>query len=463
MDFYDEIELPLFDKWLRGHALQRFLPLTTNDIGWEQYIEHALENVKIFMKRMHYLIAAIYLDMCLVGGVLFSRKKRPSLRSILLRVIVLHTLVYVIGLTVWQLIGRSDLVQRIETGTFQRLPFPHQRPTELHNTTLPQSVDILIGSRFDAPFLGVNNVLRHHNKRFHLMVGKFSGLRIEIAVAGVYDQVMQMVNRVSPRFLIQDHTSGHWTILDEVQGKEIVRRAILMEEYPVKGVLSSELKAALSDCRFGPFRDTVMAKQMSPLFITSLEELLFRMQDQQLENTPWSENNKVTVAKGTAKHSRDSILAKYPLKTFRGVQRTFHRESTHKSATNNNVLALQDRVLAKYKESGKIMEAVIKYIHDENWYDVEFVATGEVQTIRVVFIERFSPISQGDSVEVEFDDDENWLPAKVVSVHPLARYDVRYENGVEEKYISRGELRFLSMKETISSYSLEKDESDAII
>lgn len=427
MDFYDKSELAPFDKWLRSHShISRILPSVPRKcgIGWEQYIEETFQNLKAFVKKLHHLIMVFYLLTFL------AMKKQRSLRRSFLGAARIYISVCLIGLISWYSFQRSYVAQNVAKGVFQRRPFPNKPATELSNTTIPHSMDILIGSRFDAPFLGTNNILRNHNNRFHSAVAIFAGLDLNIAIDSVYKEMTNVVRGVSPRFLRQDHNSGYWSILSEEECKEIVRRELLMEKYPLEAALLTEMDAVISNYRFGLTRTTTMST-MASLFIASLQRQIFLRKDQYTEHFRWPQTN-------NSHHN--------PIKSATIDPKVCHKNRLHHRSVGMkkaDQFATGDYVLAWYDEIDIMDEAIIKNVHGNNLYGIEFVRSGEIQTIDAEDIDRFSPISQGDVVEVDLDDDGDWRLAEVTSVHPLGRYDVRFQDGVEEIGLVRDELQLL--------------------
>ena len=429
MDFYDDFELAPFDTWLRECGLSRILPHVRriDDFDWDQYITHTLETAKVYTKRVHFRIIGILL----VGSFFVTTKNRSIFQSSIGHAIILHVLLCLLGLVSWTFIKRSYIGRMIESGRIHRLPFPVQDFVQLQNTTLPENIDILIGSRFDSPYMGIHgNILQYHNRRFDALVKSFTGIPKEIAITSVYDRSMQMMNGVSPRFLKQDYRSGYWTVMDEAESKDFIHRAIVIAQNPLQGVLSSVLKSFLSECRFGTLRDTVMAQKLSPLHISSLQDLIWKWQST-ATMTIYEKSGKQPTKPG-ATRIHHNILSKYPLTAS-------SRTRPHKNTAHNSIVQKSHRVFARDKRSGEMMEALVKRVYQEKWCEVEFM-DGKKQIFEVKDMETYRPVVQGDRVEVPFDDG-TWFPAEITLVHPLARYDVRYENGVVERNLSREEFR----------------------
>ena len=137
-------------------------------------------------------------------------------------------------------IERSDLALHVKSGDAFAKPFPVEEFDLMNNdvfgggsrttlfsvgpTTVPETHDVLFGTRFDAPFLAsFNRFLDFHpgNERYNTLVSQYAhGIPPALwdpAVRAIVETIFhkEMVQNVSPRFLKQAHVSGHWMALSQ--------------------------------------------------------------------------------------------------------------------------------------------------------------------------------------------------------------------------------------------------------
>jgi hypothetical protein len=340
----------------------------------------------------------------------------------------------------WHAILRSDLCQRIESGAVFTTPFPNHTVEESSSssssllfTTVPERSDVLLGSRFDATFLGIyNRMLDYHpgNQRLQSLVTKYSNVPLHIATEGVWRELQKPFQGVVPRLLQQDFASGYWTVLSKDEVKETLRRELLMEQSPWIRFLAYQLKAILADGRFGTMRDTVMAQRFTPLFTTHWETVLLLSGE-----TPTMKTNGAAATKSPSSRFALQLVAERPSTT--NDRNTYHRlrnhlivsEMTVTPNTNTEYHHVGDRVYADFERSGRFHEATIQNIHNSLFCHVEY-ATGEKERVLVQSLQTYRPIVQGDAVEVDIED-ELFL-ATVTKVHPLGTYDdLAFDDGEE--------------------------------
>jgi hypothetical protein len=456
-------------------------------------VRELLENTKTLFDRLHWIGLGISLGLHLLIILLGMRMKRQtnattnttstnssygSIPFVVRQVVMGHVVIALIGYGVWHAILRSDGCQRIESGAVFTTPFPNHTAvaaaaaaledeslslSSLSSlTAFPERMDVLLGSRFDAPFLGIyNRMLDYHpgNQRLHTLVTQYSysttnsmpiPLLLTIATEGLYRDFQTPMQGVVPRILQQDYASGYWTTTIDGNGndnKEIVmetlRRELLMEQSPFIRFMVNQLKVVLADGRFGIMRDTVMAQRFTPLFTTHWETTLLL-----LFGTTITKKTKAT--KSSSSRFVVHRVAERPSRTtyrLRNHNRILGAMAVAAPNTNNTeedpvavVLQVGDRVYADYERSGHFQEGTIQRIYDAQWCHVVYTGegngnVGDSERVFVQGLQPYRPIVQGDVVEVDIED-ETFL-ATVTKVHPLGTYDLLFDDGEEDSYVAR--------------------------
>ncbi|GKY98893.1 hypothetical protein MPSEU_000845200 [Mayamaea pseudoterrestris] len=295
-DFYDRF-LPRLDElmvpmWLRGDVMYD----APQKIVWSHFIQGTINNAYAFVKAaclgVHgvYAILSISWIVAFPGGVIGAKVSViRSFRQTLLWYCTLSAAAFLLLMH----IDHSAWGQSVINGQIWKRPFSSSVQRNIDAamisagpTTLPTQEDVLIGSRFDATFLGsYDQWLNFHpgNVKFQSIVETaskmFASLDID-ASSGLKQHLLHHVQSASTshdgRFLQQDYISGDWRVMAESEAIEIVHLALAAARNDYTAHMAKVLDYLVADFRFGPLRDTALASLLQR-HIWDLKRLMLRL------------------------------------------------------------------------------------------------------------------------------------------------------------------------------------------
>ena len=432
MDFYASYELPDFVKFLDAHHYPKWLRGTSQD--WNTHLKEMFSKMYEFLREVHAAAVGIYVALHVACGslvLMWTRKSAlmSTTSSMIKRLLVCHWIISLLGWSLWHAIGRSDLVEKISTGkTKFGAPFPNATDIDLKTSALPERMDYLVGSRFDADFLGIyNHVLDYHpgNQRFEDLLDTYSNLPVPVVLQEFYHPI----SGVQSRFLHQDWSSGYWTLMDSAQIEKFCEEELQLVKNSVKRRMNQYLKSVLADSRFGPTRETAMTKHFVPLFVAQWQGAIF----QRPVSFALPQRNR-----GRTLGPRNSLVVSLAKSNFS------IRTNTILGQTQSSTLTkVGDRVYAEYNESGEYYEAIIDSIFPGDLAFVEYVSGGS-DRLQANSLRRYRPVLQGDRIEGNIDG--NWYLGVITKVHPLGTFDILYDDGDVDPYTPRHMFRLIDME-----------------
>ena len=137
-------------------------------------------------------------------------------------------------------------------------------------TTLPMTNDVLLGTRFDAPWLGTyEQWLDWHrgNRDFlqalNVHVSWFTYSKDRPAIqTQIVENVRQSVVHNGARLLQQDFRTGDWKILTDSNQEESVRGELVFASSPLLQSMQQVLKRMIAFHRFTSFnRESMLARK----------------------------------------------------------------------------------------------------------------------------------------------------------------------------------------------------------
>ena len=474
-DFYARRELKGFHKHLKGLGMPTWLLGRSESKDWNLYFRQTLQNIVVFLSAVEYkalgVVIVLYAVLFLMSASKSSSstKSRPSsspkLRSAIaiamLWLILGHALIASTGYLIYQAATKSYLGHKIASGRILDTPFPDLSETEEWSipkkatlpTTLPERMDVLIGSRFDAKFLGsYNNFLDYHpgNKYWKILVKKFSQFYpLELAQQGIQQAWQdQPIKGVLPRMLLQDYATGNWGALSEDATISMTRKYIRAHQSRVVDGLWTHLKEVLANSRFGHLRSSHGLRAATKSFVLEWENAIFK---------DIIDNNEATkmAEKKTFQEQRQPLSRAFvPFQGFKmssletaaetvSISRRRHlqHEAPHRMSTDIVVLQEGDRVVTKYPKKAKFLEAIISHIDKEEGNClVQFVHDRSVAIKTANMLQPYRPLTEGDWVEGRSEG--QWYPGRIEHVSPFGVYNVEWigEDEVEVD-VPRGNIR----------------------
>eukprot|EP00980_Cylindrotheca_fusiformis_P017555 scaffold5507_cov103-Cylindrotheca_fusiformis.AAC.2 len=330
MDFYEPGELPDFKEYLEsstgyhwfGKVVQYYLHDGTSNTDWHDYVPQVLNNMTKLSKTVYAI--------CLVITVLLGLFVAPNRKIFLFQLVLWH---FIIGSmsygTYYGLTQYSYLGRKITTNQIHVKPFPKRQGTAIPppKTTLPDRMDFLIGTRYDAEFLGsYNHALDYHPGNIHLntILQEYgsSDLPLFCLTDLIFKQWQQHSSKTNknnipspPRMLYQDPWTGYWTVLSNNSTTTIIQdrlqQMIVKQQSPLYQTLDTHLLQVLANARFGRSRDTIMAQRFEIQWVQYWQEQI-------LNQFFWKRNDReatttttkfVTTSPTTHKQSNKSGVA----------------------------------------------------------------------------------------------------------------------------------------------------------
>lgn len=398
-DFFATHELPDFlrflddkvgmPRWLQGRPEHE----TRNDrreLKWESFLKQLGTNIAELCLQIHFATLGVYAIVSVMGVVVLGTAgstRMAGIASLLQRILQTYLMAGLIFGCLWYYVHHlSYLSKRIQLRDSWREPFsPVQSMEHLQRTTFPTRSDVLVGSRFDAPYLSsFDKVLDYHpgNIRFARALNQAQ-----------LDMPVLLEARVRPgRFLQQDHVTGYWMQMDASQVQSYLQRQVYAREFSWVGKLDDHLKQVLADARFGKTRETALSRRFTPALVEHWQSILYR-------------SLKANDDSSTSCAAHQLVPVPVSKKTSGWNKLTSALVSTPKSGVSAMSSSLRS------------------------------------PSTRPRMYKPMRHFVQGDAVEVLADDDQYWDPATILYIDPFERATVRYEESGEEELVYMSIIR----------------------
>lgn len=271
-------------------------------LQWSYFVAETIHNIQQLVQRinlvMHSLFAMVVVCAALRTGSRhqatfpFSTSSSSSssrgwhlIRRALTRLVLTHGVAYLLLLTLLYRIRTSPWGRGILSGHTWMRPFP---PVTIPRdeeaifvtsgpTTWPTRLDVLMGSRYDAPFLGSydhwldyhpgNVLLQTVTQQCVPLVRPWRGSRHgPVVPSGLAQLCLEYVARVirdhDGRFLQQDYRTGDWRELrTEQEMWDVIQWQMATLSSDALAAVRRQIDWALADYRFGILRQTALARQ----------------------------------------------------------------------------------------------------------------------------------------------------------------------------------------------------------
>jgi len=415
-------------EWLQG-------PVTEEDDAWQIYLRETLDKSLVFVAEANLFVLGPYLlFVVMVAGI---RRKTSVLTGSLFRLLITHGLLLLIGYQILNHIQQSQFATDLRAKRLLMRAFPEITiPTEdtLGPTALPERHDVLIGSRFDARFMGAfDRWLDYHpgNKQFRAAVANsaeyyrdYSGLP-DVFRGKVVTNVQSLTKRRG-RFLSQDWRSGLWNIISDAESQNYVRQSLLAGSSEVLADLNQEISYMLADYRFGLKRGTGLANVSQQYLLHWRNDLLFPRANSVSEAfVPWP-----LVISNKPVFSVQSFLA----------PTTSHAQPAVIPFTANSKRWCEIPAPPPSFQVGDVVMVMEQDIYGVRWYRGSVMGTakndrlkvsfeeGGTEQVPVAMIRPVVAMEEGTRVRVVFGED-GWFDGTVTYVHPNREVDVAYDDG----------------------------------
>lgn len=236
-------------SWLQGEVMEEY--------GWRGYISACVENVRGWCVWIYTVALMVTLGLALLS-VICQTSSMSSLVRMGVVCGIAHWCIWYAGFSLLQSVKITPWANNIRSNRLFARPFPIYEEEYLFRnpTTLPETVDVLVGTRFDSKVLGMyNQFLDYHpgNVQWRKLIDGSVGtydvippLRLEIV-----HHMWELVDETGGRFLLQDEDWGGWRIMDKDDACWHIERTILYLGNGLIQVLDQELRGLVAEARFG--------------------------------------------------------------------------------------------------------------------------------------------------------------------------------------------------------------------
>ena len=465
-EFYADYELDEFrEKLLDKYEVPEFLQSQSDE--WQVFIPETVDLWVVFATKVYAAAMALYAVLTLLGWCwLLWCSKNAGVNSfgssyvgtVTKRLFLTHGGVGLVMYGLLWLIDHSYMAKSVQTGEIFVRPFPpapdlaadESPPNTEMPTTLPERIDVLLGTRYDAEFLAsFNRFLDFHpgNKRWNSMVSHVarlpSSLHSPAADAVVHSLLRDRIKGVHARVLHQDYATGAWRVLPESDAVKETKRAVHMKTDPLVHRVATHLKRYLADARFGVSRDTVMAQKIRQKFV---EEWMPRVFGEASTTAP---KGRPFCHLGPRSLSLQSLWTQprlfLPPASVGSVNELETGRSTLRNglgASNERTFEHGDRVLVDY-DGVLHEERIIKKLKRDAFGVID--RYGKIGAVDIKDLHQYEALVEGDRVEVDYNGNgRDYFEGVVMKVHPDGRCSILYDDGDFSAGIERENIQPLA-------------------
>lgn len=274
--FLPKLEEFRFPKFLWGEVVNDGTQLTM----WSHFFRETLDKCFAFSGYLALAAHGIFVAVQVLRAYLHRKhpvadtQRRPIYRSAV-RLGVTHGLLFLSGFALWFRIRQSQWGLNVQSGRMLQRPFPgipDMRFLETQTvsnglTTTPTRWDVLLGTRFDADFLGsYDQWLDYHpgNVIFRQIIDQYAESYVVYKSASrnfrssAIRWVLREIQAHNGRFLLQDFRTGNWRILNTAESSQAVSDAMLRSRVEPLGRLIRVVDRTIAEKRFGFGRESHM-------------------------------------------------------------------------------------------------------------------------------------------------------------------------------------------------------------
>lgn len=455
--------------WLHGSNLEYDVP---EKQAWKTFIEETLHILMQWVYRGAILVYLAFLMLQLGVFTIASFADDPTRTSFrqlawqsTKRLIGMNVLLFALFSHTLHQLRVSPWGKDVLSGQVLKRPFPpvsiwrdeeERVMTDLSGpTTLPIARDVLLGTRFDAPWLGAyERWLDWHpgNRRFLKALKQYAPdftyykNASPIFQNNIRNTIRDNVTRNGARFLRQDYRTGDWRILNLVDQDEILNQELVYASRPALQHLNRAFKRMIALYRFtSVYREAWLARS-SVVYLILLQKRWV---------LPWLANGQEANKKLSQQRVQGAKAKPFVLPM--ALTKDSHRQGTFK--TRPFVLPIpvakepfpngypvwvrdpkEDDELPPRWLKGDVL-GLFDYGDDDDddellYYDVALEASRRVVSV-IRPKARYKPITQGDFVLaccnsdkhaswLETEDEDCHRPAEVLRVMPNGIIDAVY-------------------------------------
>eukprot|EP00526_Cylindrotheca_closterium_P002077 CAMPEP_0113618270 /NCGR_PEP_ID=MMETSP0017_2-20120614/9243_1 /TAXON_ID=2856 /ORGANISM="Cylindrotheca closterium" /LENGTH=1121 /DNA_ID=CAMNT_0000527759 /DNA_START=13 /DNA_END=3378 /DNA_ORIENTATION=+ /assembly_acc=CAM_ASM_000147 len=423
MDFFMEDELPDFKAYMElidGFVVPYVQQGTSSD-DWHEYIPEVFGN---FVEAGLYVYQCGLLAVLVIGLLLSPGGTRLSFVK---RLLGFHLIIAGIGYGIFYGIQEySFLGQKIVSNEIKVTPFGTSGIIP-DATTLPDRLDYLVGSRYDADFLGsYNRALDYQpgNKALNQLVQEYGSSDLPLDCLANLIQEQWDTPRLSnpPRMLLQDAATGYWTVMKDAATFEYLQRLILRRQQPLIQYIDKYLLQAMADARFGRRRETAMAKYQTMALLEDLQgrfvSTLSLPKGETGRNVPASFLRSKSLLHPTS--STTAVGLRSPTKLLRPTSTPHYLSPGSRVWAASGTGAIWHGSWEAARVVEKLDNGLIKVVYDKDGM--------KQRSLAPMLVQPYYHLVQGDKVEFLYSyggQTWDWREGEVDSVSPLGTYNVQ--------------------------------------
>jgi hypothetical protein len=454
--------------WLQGSVADE------DGDAWPMYIQETLDNSFQFLQTVNAVTVLVHLTLALIITLVTtsrsSTRQLLGLNSVIFRLTVSHGLVAFFTWAALTRIETSPWGSNIRKGLTFRRPFPtmpeftsvrwETDPTvPVGPTTLPERMDVLWGTRYDAPYLGsYNQWLDYHpgnrilkasiasraplypmyntNEKYHSPV-----ILLQRLIQDIVDEVAKQTD--GGRFLRQDHRSGDWVVLEMADAMEMIRRALATESNMVLKNVNQQIDYLVADFRFAAHRGTALAIE-STLYLEELRKQILQTTNSLL---PVPRHTSSPIATTVKKQSHLGPLRpilqqpKTAPKLTSSPSRVPSASSNSRRATSDDQPTVGTLVMVFDSiANGWFKATIAAVVRERSKFDVIYAYDGTYEeNVDMRRIRKRVPLQENLRVEAVLDDD---LPYQgtINMVCASGKVDILFDDGEVLQNVAREDV-----------------------
>mmetsp|Transcript_21772 Transcript_21772/g.33055 ORF Transcript_21772/g.33055 Transcript_21772/m.33055 type:complete len:828 (-) Transcript_21772:201-2684(-) len=365
-------ELPRFKKQVIEkifHLPERLQgPVTNSNNAWLIYLEETMKKLINLLFMINAGIMTTFgIIICLIG---VSKRSFRPLKTASFHMIFTHGLPALFAWRVLEGIRSSEWGRGVTTGRIMRPPFPDHlgsiKDTDVSNgpTTMPTRHDILIGSRFDAPYLGAyGRWLEYHpgNVEFQNQILKCKKMPPVLDSPCLHSIIVNQKGRI----LEQDWTNGDWRIMTPLESYRYAHMTLKKARNYMVDSMTKSLAILIAHNRFD-IRDSEMSRGMRK----QLNDLKTRMFDivlptsEEAVEEAFRRNRRIGASLGIG-----SVLPRIPDMLAKSYTQTQLIKTSPRwtNLSAKETLQVGDRVYINYNEEGAWFRGFIQKVRKKRF------------------------------------------------------------------------------------------------
>ena len=402
-------------------------PVIEDDDAWTKYLEGTIRKVKQFFVSVNCAFIAFYLFIVFI--LCIKDRSTHPVKTASRRLLFTHGIPVLLA---WRLMHRvSNSNWGHKTGDFLRPPFPdHLRrlrddTISAGPTTLPTVADILLGTRYDAMYLGAyDRWLDYHPGNFDFRAQVHHCSRMPVSL----DQkcIDSILTTKLGHFLEQDWRNGEWRIMTPVESRRHVQVALQKARNTVLARTAKSIAILVAYNRFDASPTRLSFDSVDRL--QSLRDKL--LSDDATSSVLTKPANRTVI-------SVKSALPRLPVATAMWDIRTRAFDHTHWMTTPPKQCPYQigDIIWVNYKGLGEYFKGTVMGVSEtDGALDMAYVdgeRQSEVPVHRAVSeFPKQGPYQVGDIIWVDYDGSGNFFKGAVMGVSETdGTLDMAYVDG----------------------------------